>query len=145
MLAPQIAARLKELGSARGNVTEFAKNPDCWARITKSRFEIPPETDRATIDIFDAKARLRTARADGAIDQEIEFQKLIVENLHRLSEMELNAKRRSMLSPNTSKAFRKLTRGNINLGPSEWNALKHLAGRLDQMGMGPSDWPSETA
>lgn len=143
-LAPQVAAKLKELGGAHGNVTEFAKNPNCWARISKSHFEVDSSISRATIDFYEAKARGRGAKAEGAIDLEIEFDRLVVENLHRMPELELAAKRRSILSPLSSRAFGKLRRGKISLSQPERNALKHLFGRLDQFNAGPSSWTKES-
>lgn len=144
VLAPQVAAKLKEFGGAHGNVTEFAKNPTCWARIGNSRFEVDPSITRATIDFHEAKARVRESKAEGAIDLEIEFDRLVVENLHRIPELELAAKRRSLLSPLSARVLGKLRRGNISLTQPERNALKHLFGRLDQFNAGPSSWATES-
>lgn len=139
-LAPQVAAKLKELGSRHGNVTEYAKNPMCWSNISKCDFVISPQLKSATIGFEQSKARLRGAKKEGEIDQEINFDTLVVRNLSRMPELERMAKRRTLLSPLSSKALGKLGRGNIDLTPSERRALKHLIDRLAEAHSLPAGW-----
>lgn len=142
-LAPQVAARLKELGSRHGNVTEFAKSPACWSSMSRFPFTIGPGLKQATIGFEKSKARLRVAKAEGAMDLDIEFDRLIVRNLDKMRELEHLAKRRSLISPLSSKAIDKLSRRNIDLMPSERRALKHLIDRLTEAHYLPAGWSAD--
>lgn len=139
-LAPQVALKLKEYGSRHGNVTEYAKTPTCWAMLSKCDFEVSPQLKLATIGFEQSKSRTRTARSDGALDLDIGFDTMIVKNLGKMAELELVAKRKSMLSPKSSQALRKLARGNIDLTQSERSALKYLVERVTQLGALPIGW-----
>lgn len=142
-LAPQVASKLKEYGGKHGNVTEFAKLPACWAMLSKCDFAVSPQLKLVTIGSEQSKSRIKTARSDGALDDDIRSQTLIVKNLARMAELELIAKRKKFLSPKSSEAFRKISRGNINLTQSELGALKHLIGRLAQFSALPIGWSVE--
>lgn len=139
-LAPQVAQKLKEYGSRHGNVTEYAKTPTCWAMLSKCNFAVSPQLKLATIGFEQSKSRTRAARSDGALDLDIGFDTMIVKNLGKMAELELIAKRKSMLSPKSSQALRKLARGNIDLTQSERSALKYLVERVTQLGALPIGW-----
>lgn len=142
-LAPQVARKLKEYGSRHGNVTEYAKTPACWAMLSKCNFAVSPDLKLATIGFEQSKARTRAAQSEGSLDLDIGFDKLVVRNLPKMAELELIAKRKSILSPNSSKAIRKLGRGSIDLTKSERSALKYLIERLTQFGALPIGWSGD--
>lgn len=139
-LAPVIAAILKSPPATHSNVSEYAKTPLCWRRVMSEKFEMPASLRNATIDFVQAKARLRTSSAQGKMDIDIEFDRMLVERLPQILTLEAFALRRGMASPLSSRAMAKLKRGNIDLSAQERNALKHLFSRCDQLGHGPQSW-----
>ncbi len=131
---------LKSTPAGVSNVSEYAKTTNCWSRVSGSAIPFDLDVLKATVSIGEAKERARDAREVGVIDMEIAFDQLVVENMAQIIASESVALRRRLLSPLSSRAISKLKRGNINLTPSERNALKYLLTRLDEFGAGPSSW-----
>jgi hypothetical protein len=100
---------------------------------------------RATISIEDATQNERDACSTQVLDNEIRFEQLLVENMHRMAALEEVARRRGLLSPLSSRALGKAARGEINLSQSEKNALRHLFDRLDKSGVTPENWMTEAS
>ncbi len=141
-IAPQIAALLKSPPEGISNISEYAKRPICWKRISESQLEYDEVIlTTATISIEEANQRDKDSKAEGEIDLEIMFDQLLVENMLRIVELEPFLRSKGLLSPNSSAAIRKLARANINLSKSERNALKHVMKRLDdEHDAGPKSW-----
>ena len=145
-LAPKVAALLKSPPDGTSNISEYAKRPACWKRISEAALEFDDAVLKAAINVDEAKQRERDAKAEGEIDLEIMFDQLVFENMQRIIDLRPFLQRKGLLSPNSSNAIKKLTSGNINLSRSERNALKYLLKRLDdEHSAGPKSWKREVA
>lgn len=141
LLAPQIAALLKSPPDGISNVSEYAKKPMCWSRISQTDLPCDRSVLTATISLDEANERDKERKAEGELDLELMFEQLVAENMARIIELEPFLTRKRLLSPGSSGALRKLKRGNLNFTRSEKNALRHLFKRLDdEHGVGPESW-----
>jgi hypothetical protein len=116
------------------NVSEYAKQQQCWARVSRLSLPLAPSLTALTISITESQERQRTDRATGRIDREIDFDRDLVALQPRIGEIRDFARSKRMLSPNSSKALDKVERLNLNLTKGERNALVHLFKSVQEKG-----------
>lgn len=144
-LAPQVAALLKKPPEGISNVSEYAKKPACWTRISEAELNCNDAVLKATISLEEAKERDKDEKKVGEIDLEIMFDQLLVDNMERIVRLEAFLREKRLLSPASASAIEKLKRGDPVLNRSQKNAIKHVFKRLDaDHDAGPKAWARET-
>jgi len=146
LLAPQVANLLKTPPAGFSNISEYAKKPACWSRISEADLECSDDVLEATISFDEAQARSADNKAAGKIDIELEFEQLLFTESQRILGLEGFLRQKGLLSPNSQSAIGKLKRHQFNLSKSEKRALEHLFKRLDdEFDAGPKQWAKEAA
>lgn len=139
-LAPQIAQCIKSPPQGVSNISEYAKSQACWSRVSALELRPACNINSFTISLEEQKEMARDAKAAKSIDDEIVFETLLANNMHRLPGIREVAERNRLLSPLSTRALQKSQNGNFTLTRSERNALSHLFERLDELGLGPTSW-----
>jgi len=134
-VAQQVAAAIKDTPENARNVSEYAKQQQCWAKISKLDILLGTRLDTATIDLEEAKRRDKDNVATGRIDRQIDFETDLVGMRPRIAEIREFARSRRVLSPRASSALDKVERLNLPLTKPETNALRHLFKVLAEKGM----------
>jgi len=134
-VAQQAAAAIKDTPENARNVSEYAKQQQCWAKIAKLDILLGTRLDTATIDLEEAKRRDKDNVATGRIDRQIDFETDLVGMRPRIAEIREFARSRRVLSPRASSALDKVERLNLPLTKPETNALRHLFKVLAEKGM----------
>lgn len=133
-VARQVAEIIKNTPENARNVTEYAKQQQCWARVVQLKFEIPPDLLALTISLNQEKQQKRAAVALGRIDRDIDFETDLIELRPRISEIRAFAISKGKMSPNSSKALDKVEQLRLPLSRTEMNALKFLFKQIAERG-----------
>lgn len=133
-LAPMVAAAIRQTPPGVKNVGEYCKLQACWEMISKMQFAIPDLPDHLLLDADDGKFEKKSARATARIDNDIDFDILLLSLVAKAELVRKNAEIRGLLSPKSHTALTKLEAGNTTLSRSEKNAMKLLINRLDEEG-----------
>ena len=133
--AQQVAEAIKDTPESARNVSEYAKQQQCWAKVAKLEISVGADLDAATIDLDEAKQQEKDDIATGRIDRQIDFEKSLVVLQPRIAEIREFAKSRHVLSPKASKALDKVERLRLPISKSDTNALRHLFGILAEKGL----------
>ena len=139
-LAPHIAKSIKSPPQGVSNISEYAKWQACWSCVSALEIELKSELSTFVINLEAHKEQSRDAKAVKAVDDEIRFETLLVNNINRLPGVQQVAEQNRLLSPLSIKGLQKARNGNFRLSRSERNALTHLFERLDRIGLGPTSW-----
>jgi len=113
------------------NPSEFAKREFSWTLYTKKlESELPREIADLGVRLEDFREETASGRRTAKQNLELDFEVAIAKLLPRASEIRLQAKEKSLLSPNNERALLKLETGRLNFNKTERNALKTLLERL---------------
>lgn len=134
-LAPQIATQIRNTPANTRNVGEYCKTEQCWERIGGTAFDVPELPEFLCLDGDQAKAESKDAAAVQLIDNEVEFDTMLVHLAGKAELIRLTAMRRQLLSPKSSTALQKIGRSQFALSVSERKALQHLFTRLGEAGV----------
>jgi hypothetical protein len=133
-IAPQVAVAIRQTPAGAKDVGEYCKMQGCWERISKENFDVSAVPDHLTVDLDESRDGEKTARATARLDNEIDFDVLLLSLVGKADLIQMTAQRRGLLSPKSSGALAKLQRGNISLTRSEKNAVRLLVRRLEEEG-----------
>ena len=134
-VARQVADAIKETPESARNVSEYAKQQQCWAKIAKLKLFLGTDLDAATIDLEEVRRQEKDHVATGRIDRQIDFETDLVALQPRIAEIREFARSRRQLSPRASSALDKVERLKLPLTRAETNALRHLFKVLAEKGM----------
>ncbi len=134
-IAQEVADAIKNTPDTARNVSEYAKQEQCWAEVAKLRIEFGTALDSITIDLEEVKQQKREDVATGRIDRQIDFETDLVALQLRIGEIREFAKARRILSPRANSALDKVERLRLPLTRAETNSLRHLFKVLSEKGM----------
>ena len=140
-IARQVADAIRDTPENARNVGEYAKQQQCWAKISKLRILFGTDLDAATIDLDKVRRQSMYHIATGRIDRQVDFETDLVALQPRISMIRDLAKSGNLaksgkgLSPTASSALDKVERLNLPLTKSETNALRHLFKVLAKKGL----------
>ena len=134
-VAQQVADAIKDTPENARNVSEYAKQQQCWAKIAKMYILPEIHLDVATIDLDEVRRQEKEHVATGRIDRQIDFETDLVALQPRIGEIREAARSRRLLSPRASSALGKVERLKLPLTRAETNALKNLFKVLAEKGM----------
>ncbi|GFZ98710.1 hypothetical protein GCM10010923_03660 [Blastomonas marina] len=134
VLAPQIAAAIKDAPAEARNVGEYCKMQACWENISKMDFSVPALPDYVTLSEDDAKDLKKAGRDTKKIDNEIDLDVVLLSIVPKADLVRANANQKRLLSDKSNRALEKLSAGNIALSRPERNAMKLLINRLADEG-----------
>jgi len=133
-LAPQIAHMIRQTPANVRDVREYCKQQACWSVISDADLDIGSPGSSFLVDPEELQIRRVDATKTKKIDNEIDFDVMLMSLLPVASNLEGLAKDLGFISPKSSSALRKLKSGLINLTKSEKNALKLLLSRAEDEG-----------
>ena len=133
--AQHVAEAIKDTPESARNVSEYAKQQQCWAKVAKLKISLGADLDTATIDLDETKQQEKDDIATGRIDKQIDFEKNLVALQPRIAEIREFAKSRQLLSPKTSRALDNVERLRLPISKSDTNALRHLFRILAEKGL----------
>ena len=134
-VARQVADAIRDTPESARNVGEYAKQQQCWAKISKLRILLGTDLDAATIDLEEVRRQKKDHVAMGRIDRQIDFETDLVALQPRIAEVRDFARSRRVLSPRASAALEKVERLKLPLTRAETNALKQLFKVLAEKGL----------
>ena len=134
-VARHVADAIKDTPEGVRNVSEYAKQQQCWAKVAKLKLRMVEDLDSVTIDLDEAKRREKDHVATGRIDRQIDFESYLVALQPKISEIREFAKMRRLLSPASSKALDKVERLKFPMSKTETNSLRHLFKALEEKGV----------
>ena len=134
-VAQEVADAIKDTPDSARNVSEYAKQQQCWAKIANLKIHFGTDLDAATIDLEEVRRQKRDHVATGHIDRQINFETDLVAIQPRIAEIREIARSRRVLSPRASSALDKVERLKLPLTRTETNALRHLFKTLAEKGM----------
>lgn len=134
-VAQEVADAIKDTPESARNVSEYAKQQQCWAKIANLKIHLGTDLDAATIDLEEVRRQKRDHVATGRIDRQINFETDLVAIQPRIAEIREFARSRRVLSPRASSALDKVERLKLPLTRAETNALRHLFKTLAEKGM----------
>ena len=134
-VAQQVADAIKDTPENARNVSEYAKQQQCWAKISKMNILLEIHLDAATIDLDEVRRQEKEDVTTGRIDRQIDFETDLVTLQPRIAEIREFARSRRMLSPRASSALDKVERLKLPLTRAETNALRSLFKVLAEKGM----------
>ncbi|MDE0210340.1 MAG: AIPR family protein [Boseongicola sp.] len=134
-VARQVADAIKETPENARNVGEYAKQQQCWAKISKLKILVGNRLETATIDLEEVQRQEKDHVATGRMDRQIDFETDLVALQPRIAEIREFARARRKLSPRASSALDKVQRLHFPLTKAETNALRHLFKVLAEKGM----------
>lgn len=138
-IAPQVADTIKDAPPQMKNVGEYCKQQACWAAVASSKYRFSNDLEGLLVDREEAERARKAAVAAQKVDQDIDFDRLLVEMLADTQPYLEFARHRRLLTPKSDAALRRLTRGDVRLPVSERNALKYMIQKMTQAGF---DLPS---
>ncbi len=138
-IAPQIAQLLKSPPEEVRNISEYAKQQACWARVKSAELTVPEDVSVFSVLEQEVKSEAKSAVAAKRTDRSIEFESLLMQLMGRAGEVETLAKRHRILSPKSSAALRKIGRGSP-LGRSDLRSMEQLDKRLRELGHDLSEY-----
>lgn len=134
-VAQKVASAIKETPEGIRNVSEYAKQQQCWAKISKLEIPLAADLDSCTIDLGEVKQQEKEQIAIGRLDRQIEFERDLVALQPQIPQIREYAKTRRLLSPRSSAALDKVERLNLPISRAETNALRHLFENLKESGL----------
>ena len=134
-IARQVADGIRDTPESARNVSEYAKQQQCWAKIARLEIHLGTRLDVATVDLEEVRRQEKDDVATGRIDRQIDFETSLVALQPRVAEIREFAEARRMLSPRASSALNKVERLKLPLTRAETNALRHLFKVLAEKGM----------
>ena len=134
-VAQQVADAIKDTPESARNVSEYAKQQQCWAKISKLSIVLETDLDSVTIDLEDVRRQEKDHVATGRMDRQIDFETDLVGMQSRIAEIREFARSRRLLSPRASSALDKVERLKLPLTRADTNALRHLFKVLAERGM----------
>ena len=134
-LAPLVAIVVKDAPESIRNVGEYCKRQLCWSQV-QQRVDLPIKNrvKGVVVDLSLVGQKKKDDKKTKQIDNEIEFDVLLLNLAPFADALQKAAESNQLVSPNNSRALRKLSGGNINLSRTEKNALKNLLDRLKDAG-----------
>lgn len=144
-LAPQIAETIKDAPPAMKNVGEYCKQQACWAVVAASSYAFKDRLDGLVIDHDQAEEVRKAAVAARKVDQDIDFDLVVVAILADTQPYLSFARSHRLLTPKSDAALSRLTRGDIRLPASERNALKYMVEKMVQAGFEMPDAPQRSS
>ena len=133
-LAPQVALAIRDTPTTTRNVGEYCKSEQCWERIARIEFDVPDLPEYLCLDREEVREEVKAAVAIQRIDNEVEFDTLLVQLAGKAELIRSTSAKRQLLSPKSSTALQKIARSQFAISPSERKALQDLFARLDESG-----------
>lgn len=133
-IAPQVAETIKDAPPQMKNVGEYCKQQACWAAVAASQYVFDDRLDGLLIDREEAAMARKAAVAAQKVDNDIDFDRVLVAMLTDTAPYLSFARTRRLLTPKSDAAIKRLTRGDIRLPVSERNALKYMVQKMVQAG-----------
>ncbi len=134
-VARQVADAIKDTPESARNVSEYAKQQQCWAKVSKLKIPLRSDLDVAVIDIGEVKRQEKDDVATGRLDRQIDFETYLVRLQPRIAEIREFARSTQNLSPRVSSALNKVEHLTFSLTRAETNALRKLFEVLTEEGM----------
>lgn len=134
VLAPQIAAAIRDTPDVMRNVAEYCKQQACWATIARLQLEYPALPEALLVDEEEIREEKKAAATAVKLDNDIEFDRLLLRVSGRAAELQAFARKRALLSPRSDMALKKLSGGNPLLSTADRSALRQLFQRMAQAG-----------
>lgn len=141
-VAARVAAEIKRTPPGVKNVSEYCKRQACWAAVSRMQIELGVDVSALVVDRQESKQRGREARVDKKLVDEVQLDILIAKLVPRAAQVRAAAEHERLLSPKSSAALNKLSRGSTGLTKSEKRALAHLLENLEAAGH-VLDWPNK--
>ena len=132
--ARDVAVTIKATPPQMKNISEYCKRQACWAAVSNLEIGLGVDLKRSTVDREEAGQREREARAGKRLDDEVEFDVLLVSLIPHVSEIKRLAESRGLLSPRSSAGLLKMAAAKLNFTKGEKNALMHLFNKLTEDG-----------
>jgi len=133
-IAPVVARAIRDAPAELKNVGEYTKRQVCWKRVSDLDFDVPESVRSCLISKEELAHREKNAIEEGAIDQEIQIEKMTISCIEIAEEIRSYAKQNRLLSPQSDRALTKIGSARLPLGPAELNAFKQLCIRLQEHG-----------
>lgn len=133
-IAPQVAETIKDAPPQMKNVGEYCKQQACWAAVTGSRYAFVDRLDGLLVDHEEAEQVRKAAVAAQKVDQDIDFDHVLVAMLADTQPYLSFARSRRLLTPKSDAALKRLTRGDLRLPAPERNALKYMVQQMIRAG-----------
>jgi hypothetical protein len=133
-VAPQVAATIKDAPSQMKNVGEYCKQQACWAAVSRSQYTYNETLDGFVIERAEAAQRKKQSVAAKKVDNDIDFDRLVVGLLSKTEPCHSFAREKGVLTPNSDAALRRLARGDIRVTPAERSALKSMFEKMRAKG-----------
>src|SRR6185312_2875433 len=133
-IAPQIAVSIKDAPPAMKNVGEYCKQQACWAAVAVSSYVFDNQLDGLLIDHDEAEQLRKAEVAARKVDQDIDFDQVLVAMLADTQPYLSFARSRRLLTPKSDAAIKRLTRGDSQLSTAERNALKYMVEKMAKAG-----------
>lgn len=134
LIAEEVAAEIKNTPDTARNVSEYAKQIQCWAKVKALKIKVSDSLYGWAIGVDEAEQQQRDDDKAGRIDVELEFEQRLLGLQPKIAELREVARSKGLLSPNNKKAIEKLERGQFNFTRSEKNAMRNLLERLEDKG-----------
>ena len=134
-VARDVASAIKDTPEGVRNVSEYAKQQQCWAKVAKLKIPLVRDVDSVATGLDEVRRREKDHVATGRIDRQIDFESDLVALQPRISEIREFAKDRRLLSPRSLRALDKAERLNLPMSKAETNALRHLFKTLEEKGL----------
>lgn len=133
-IAPQVAVSIKDAPPAMKNVGEYCKQQACWAAVAVSSYVFDNQLDGLLIDHDEAEQLRKAEVAARKVDQDIDFDQVLVAMLADTQPYLSFARSRRLLTPKSDAAIKRLTRGDSQLSTAERNALKYMVEKMAKAG-----------
>ena len=132
--ARDVAVTIKATPPQMKNISEYCKRQACWAAVSNLKIGLGVDLKRSTVDRNEAGQRKREALAGKRLDDEIDFDVLLVSLIPHVSEIRRLAESKGLLSPKSSAGLLKMAAAKLNFTKGEKNALRHLLNKLSEDG-----------
>ena len=134
-VARHVVSAIKDTPEGVRNVSEYAKQQQCWAKVAKLKISLPGNLDSVAIGVDEVRRRKKDHVVTGRIDRQIDFESVLVALQPRISEIREFAKARRLLSARSSRALDKAERLNLPMSKAETKALRQLFKTLEEKGL----------
>lgn len=132
--ARDIALKIRAAPPEMKNIGEYCKRQACWFAVSKLDIRLHVDLSRATIDRSEARQRLREALGSKKLDNEVEFEVLLVNLIPKVLEIRRFAEARHLLSPKSAAGLAKMAANRMGFSGPEKNALKYLFEKMREAG-----------
>lgn len=134
-VAIEVARVIKNAPPEIKNISEYCKRQLCWTRVCELKLDLAADLSRCIIDRGEERLRQRDAVAVKKIDNEIEFERKLVNNIANALKIRASAQEMGLLSPKADSGLRKLGAANLRMSNAEKAALKVLFERIEEEGV----------